>query len=148
ARTQRWLTLAALLGVPLIACLALHWFALRNPSSRFLPPENGAQWIAYPMPPWILGIVGKCERRGVFHRSVELASAPSSALLRVRAFKDCTVRINNQAVELPGTAQWNDMRRCDVGSLLHDGANDIHVVVTNDVGPPALWLSLDGPGFS
>src|SRR5438105_12202321 len=132
-RAQRSLTLAVLLGVPLVALLGLGWFALRSPSSRFLPPQEGAEWIAYPMPPWILGIVGKCDRRGVFHRSVEVTGRPSSARLRLRAFKDCTVHINDEPVELPGTAQWNDMRSCDVGSLLHAGANDIRVVVINDV---------------
>src|SRR5947209_2509612 len=100
-RAQRCFTLAMLLGVPIVAWLGLEWLALRSPSSRFLPPQKGAEWIAYPMPPWILGIVGKCDRHSVFDRTVELTSAPATAQLQIRGFKTCAVRINDQDVQLP-----------------------------------------------
>jgi Flp pilus assembly protein TadD len=146
--TQRRLTLAVLLGVPLAASVGLGWFAWHSPSSRFLPPAKGAEWIAYPMPPWILGIVGKCDRRGVFRRSVELPAAPASARLHICAFKNCTVRVNDQAIELPAAMQWNDVRDCVIGSLLQSGTNEIEVVVVNDIGPPALWFLLEAPDWS
>jgi len=146
--TQRRLTLAVLVSVPVVAVLLLGWFALRSPRSRFLPSDGPAQWIVYPVPPRVPIVLGGIEQHAVFRGSVDLAEAPASARLRVRGFSDCTVEINGRPIILPAVAQWKQVRAADVGEYLHVGTNEIRALVKNDIGPPALWLAIDGPGWS
>ncbi len=145
---QRRLTLAMLVGIAVVALAWLGWFAWRSPHSRFLPPHGAAAWIHYPVPPQIAIVADRYERRTVFRRSFELEAAPASARLRVRAFKGCSINLNGHPIDLPAAEQWNQFRTADVAAQLQAGTNDIRAVVANDDGPPVLWLSLEGPGWS
>ncbi|HJT78448.1 MAG TPA: tetratricopeptide repeat protein [Gemmataceae bacterium] len=148
--TQRRLALALLAAVAALALGWLGWFAARSPHSRFLPPDRGGAWIDYPTPPNILGsaVLTRYEQHATFRRGFDLGVAPAWARLRVRGFTDCSVLVNGRPVALPEGAPWSRLRTADVAELLRAGPNEVRAVVANDSGPPALWLSLEGPGWS
>ena len=146
--TQGRLTLALLLGGTAVALVGLGWFAWRSPSSRLLAPDGAAEWILYPTSPQAATFAFRYEQHSAFRRAFELAEAPARARLRVCAFRGCSVELNGRSIDLPASERWNEVRTCDVAAQLRAGANEIRAVVANDVGPPALWLSLEGPGWS
>jgi Flp pilus assembly protein TadD len=145
---QRRLTLALVHGGAAAVLAALGWFALRSPSGRFLPPGGAAEWVLYPNSPQASVLAIPYEEHTVFRRAFELAEAPARARLRVCAFHGCSVELNGRPIDLPESGRWNEARECDVAAQLRAGTNDVRAVVANDVGPPALWLSLEGPGWS
>jgi tetratricopeptide (TPR) repeat protein len=140
-------TPALLLGAVAAALVGLGWFAWRSPHSRFLPPDPAAEWVHYPVAPQVAGSL-RYQQHAEFRHTVTLAEAPTWARLRVRAFRACSVRLNGRDVDLPTAQRWKQVRTCDVATLLRAGTNDVRAVVLNDVGPPVLWLSLEGPGWS
>jgi tetratricopeptide (TPR) repeat protein len=140
--------LALLLGGAAVALVGLGWFALRGPSSRFLPPDEAAQWVVYPASPQPFTFVLHYEQHANFRRTFELAEAPAHATLRVRAFQNCSVQLNGQPIDLPAVEHWNRVRAGDAAAQLRAGVNDLRAVVTNDVGPAVLWLRLEGPGWT
>ncbi len=145
----RRLPLLLVLVAAAVAGLAsLGWFAWRSPQGRFLPPEAGAEWVQYPVAPQVATFAFRYEQHTLFQRRFDLATAPEQARLRVRAFQGCSVTLNGRPVELPEAANWKEERRCDVAGLLRAGGNELRAVVSNDVGPPVLWLALEGPGWS
>jgi tetratricopeptide (TPR) repeat protein len=145
--TQRRLTLTLLMALPAITLVSLGWFAWRSPYSRFLTSDGAAQWIHYPVPPQTNIVAVKYEQHAHFRRNFELARASERARMRVRAFGDCKVIVNGRPLALPRPAYCNEVRTCDVSEQLHAGTNEIRAVVANTMGPPILWLSLDGPGW-
>ena len=144
--TQRRVTLALLIGVPAFALAGLAWFAWHGSQSRFLPPDAAADWIHYPVPPQVSSLAVRYEQHSIFRRTFELTELPASAWLRVRAFQDCSVTLNGQPVDLPPVDHWNQVRAAALSEQLRVGTNELRVVVVNDVGPPVLWLALEGPG--
>jgi Tfp pilus assembly protein PilF len=145
--TQRRLTLVLLLGVPVVALCCLGWFGWRSPHSRFLPPGAGAEWILYPVPPQVTIVPDRYPQRAEFRRSFELAGTPETARLRLRAFGEVRLQINGQQVDLPGAERWQEERAAEVAGQLRAGSNEIQVGVANAIGPPLLWLSLEGTGW-
>lgn len=145
---QRRLALALLLGGAALALGGLGWFALRGPSSRFLPPDADAEWVVYPASPQAFTSLLRYEQHAIFRRTFELTEAPAHATLRVRAFRNCRVQLNGQPIDLPAVEHWNRVREGDAAGQLRAGFNDLRAVVTNDVGPAALWLRLEEPGWT
>jgi tetratricopeptide (TPR) repeat protein len=144
----RRLALGVLVGVAAGALVWLAWYALRSPHSRFLPPDPSAEWIDYPVPPSVSTVVTRVEERCVFRRTFELTGVPAWARLRVRGSQSCTITLNGRPVDLSAAEHWNQVRAAEVAEQLHAGTNYIRAIVANDVGPPALWLVLEGPGWS
>ncbi|HVM50148.1 MAG TPA: tetratricopeptide repeat protein [Candidatus Acidoferrum sp.] len=140
--------LTLLLG--LLACAGWFWHAAEHDSSvPFLPKAGPAEWIVYPKPP------DSTPRRGMlcsatFRRSFTLATAPSSASLSVRVFRQGAATINGKRVDdlRLVSSNWKQARTLNVASLLRPGTNDISIIVTNLLGPPALCLELQGEGLS
>jgi tetratricopeptide (TPR) repeat protein len=93
-------------------------------------------------------IKGPIEQHALFHRKFELTETPPRAELEVRALRDCSVALNTLPIKLPLWEYPNQERRVSIQGKLHRGANELVVEVINDMGPPALWLSLVGPGLS
>jgi tetratricopeptide (TPR) repeat protein len=124
--------------------------AWRSPQSRFLLPGPAAEWIVYPVPPQTAPSLDNPQQQAIFRGSFELAAAPTTAQLAVRAFSSCSVAINGELIDLPPVQQWNQEQITDVARNLRAGSNEIRaaVVNTNDVGPPVLWLALQGPDWS
>jgi tetratricopeptide (TPR) repeat protein len=147
-RTQQRLTLALLFVVPVGAVALLSWFAWRSPQSRFLPLDGAARWIIYPVPPRIELVLDAPEQHAIFRRTFDLPSTPNEARLMVRAFSGCSITVNGKPVSLSEVKQWQDLRTAEVGGQLHSGSNELVAVVANEFGPPALWLALEGPGWS
>jgi tetratricopeptide (TPR) repeat protein len=131
------------LSVSFITSAVLSWLNTQAAEVRFLPAEGPAQWIIFqPSANVLAQRIG--DRTALFTRSFELERAPESALLRARAFGRLAIRINGTPIELlPAPADnWKRPREVDVAAKLRQGTNQIAVNVTNDVGPPALWLVL------
>lgn len=145
-RRQTRLTAALVIVGPMALVAVFAWMAWRSPVSRFLPPFSGAEWILYPSPPAVALVTDRFEQRTVFRRVFDLRPGVSSAQLQFCASQRCDVRLNENAVELPATARWNERRAIELSGL-QAGKNTLEVVVINEVGPPALWLTLDGPDY-
>ena len=65
-----------------------------------------------------------------------------------RAFQTVSARLNGHRVELTPVNRWNQVHTADVAAIMRAGPNEFVIDVENDVGPPALWLRLDGPAWS
>ncbi len=125
---------------------ALTWATAASPSLPFLiAPPGPASWIVYSRPGDTKTKL-RVELPARFTRSFYLASVPATAPMRLRAFRRGSVRINGHAVELAPALTWKAERRTDVARLLRSGPNQLEVEISNDLGPPALWLSVDLPG--
>jgi hypothetical protein len=124
----------------------MGWKAFRDPDIAFLSARPGAEWIVYPSPgnPATHTAV---ELDALFRRSFTLASRPRSAELHLRAFRRFQLTVNGQsALRSSDDASWKSECRVDIASLLRVGDNRVEVLVSNRMGPPALWLRLILPG--
>src|SRR5262245_8560274 len=138
---------AAAIVAVLAAALVVPCVFARHGDVPFLSRIGRAEWITYPIAPFS-GSRRAVELETRFEREFPLATVPSDARLRLRAFRTVEVRLNDQAVAPAATAGWRQPVEVDVGPLLREGANRLVVVVHNDRGPPALWLELEGAGWS
>jgi tetratricopeptide (TPR) repeat protein len=146
--TQKYLARGILIAAPMACFLGLAGYGWLSPNSRFLIPFPGAEWIDYPVPPRSILLADNPRQHTVFRRSFELSTRPDHANLRLRAFRECKLTINGNEIQLPSVKRWNQCRSANVADYLRSGSNEIAVWVTNDVGPPVLWLSLIGPECS
>jgi tetratricopeptide (TPR) repeat protein len=148
SKFPRW----ALPGLLLMFILAMSgglWHLDRSPQPRYLPVDGPAEWIAYPISidlVWVAAADLTTEFRLPFH----IEKVPDRANLRVRGSQGFDVWVNGQLVHcspLEATApDWKKETELEVASQLHEGTNELVVNVTNKVGPPALWLTLEaGP---
>ena len=131
-------------GALLLGCGWVWRLCQYDSGYPFLPRLGPAEWIVYPKPPdatphnatpfW-----------AVFRRSFKLEALPPAATLSVRAFKQGAVHINGRPVDkLPLREQdWKARHTIEVSQFLRAGENEISVTVSNSLGPPALWLSLE-----
>lgn len=143
--------LAALLwgGLALLALggpLLLAAIARLDPDVPFLLREPGARWITLPgLDPGIRVVPADGSRSGAtFRRQFTLREVPERARLRVRAMRTLSLRVNGAEVPLDGPCS---KRACeaDVSDRLARGANRIEAQVIHRIGPPLLWLRLEGP---
>jgi tetratricopeptide (TPR) repeat protein len=124
------------------ALLLLAWNCAFNPSVPFLAPGPGP-WIVFPLPPYARPYSG-CELAGAFRGTFVLPEKPGAARLSWRCFTNGEVRVNGTVVPPSGSAagNWKCASQRDIGPLLRQGTNEISVLVTNRLGPPALSLEL------
>jgi Flp pilus assembly protein TadD len=119
-----------------------------NPDNHYLPARGPARWIVYPTPPNgdALRVVSLST---LFRRSFRLESVRSPARLSICGFKEWSVLINGQAVQVPERAptQWKAVTELEVSGYLNSGTNEISVEVSSADGLPALWLSLSAGGL-
>jgi len=133
-----------LLGAALAAALLLiAWLCGSNDALPFLPHDDAAPWIVYPLPPQRTARAAAalpCTFRG----EITLAAPPRRATLRLAAFRSAEVSINQQPAGHTETdAGWKQPTTLDVTPLLRAGSNQLSVRVSNGQGPPALQLSLE-----
>jgi tetratricopeptide (TPR) repeat protein len=145
---QSRLALVLLLGVFAASLLGLGWFAWQSPQSRVLSPEPAAEWICYPVPVSVASVGDGVTRHAVFVRRFELTGSSAWARLRLRTFGGCSVQLNGAPVALPEVEFATSLRTCDLREGLPIGANELRVEVSNEDGPPVLWLHLEGPEWS
>ncbi len=136
-------SLLAALTVGLLLSGWIWWLATGRPDIPFLSRIGTAEWIVYPLVPDPHTRHG-IEMVTVFRRSWWLETAPTNAILQVRAFGGCQIVLNNVPVGVAPRAgeNWKKPTVYGVAGLLRTGTNEISVIVTNNKGPPALWLSL------
>jgi len=135
--------LLAMLTVVLLLSAWIWWLAARSPAISFLSRAGAAEWIVYPLVPDPL-TRPSIKLDTVFRRNWWLETAPANAILEVRAFRECQIRLNNTLLETAPRADenWKKPTTYDVARFLRSGTNEISVVVANSDGPPAVWLSL------
>ncbi len=120
----------------------LCWLATRNKEVPFLVESGPAAWIVYPTPPNPSPYLD-LEQTTVFRRTFLLEQVPETALVQVRAFTSCKVLVNQEpAGTMAADQDWKQLHTLDVSRLLKPGENELSVAVSNDEGPPALWLVL------
>ena len=139
-------------GFAIFAVLAaigwLCWKGARDPAIPLLPP-GPADWILYPSPPHAK-INSDKEISAEFVRQLVLASAPISAEIQWRAFRQSELSINGLAIAATGegNGNWKETAHLDIAKNLRAGTNTINMTVWNSNGPPALSLRLDVDGNS
>ena len=103
-------------GLMVFAVLAavgwLCWKGARDPAIPLLPP-GPANWIIYPSPPHAKINSDKVVS-AEFARQLVLASAPTSAEIRWRAFRRSEFSINGLAIAATGDGNWKDTVRLNV----------------------------------
>ncbi|HWY74745.1 MAG TPA: tetratricopeptide repeat protein [Verrucomicrobiae bacterium] len=161
SQTRR-LVRGTIAGIATVGLISIWWLCSQNPDIDFLGQHGSAAWIVYPKP--ANGAIHRSEEwSAVFRRSFTIDHAPTKATLSLRAFKSFEVRINGMLVDAttvssapasdlksePGlaTPDWKSATELDVTGTLRSGTNEISVSVTNNRGPPALWLSLQADAF-
>jgi len=134
-------------ALTLAALALLAWHCVFNPNIHFLPPGSG-KWIVYPLPPQ-LEMYSGLELTGTFRRAFVLPEKPSAALLSWRCLTNGELRVNGVVVPRPVSSakNWKATLPLDIGPLLKQGANQISVLLTNQLGPPALSLELKTGNF-
>jgi Flp pilus assembly protein TadD len=143
-RAWRW-------GAPLVTLAALAVITLGclfNPAIHFLSPGPG-KWIVYPLPS-SANLYPGFQLVSTFHRSFVLPEKPAAATVSWRCLTNGGLIVNNTNVpppELPSD-NWKTVTQADVASFLHPGTNEISVLVTNYLGPPALGLEFKAGDFS
>lgn len=140
----------------MLLALAIAAIALRLTSSdgRVLFHDARAPWIMAdaPVTGHLRGLGEDAERITRFGRDFEIATpGASDATLRLRAFGEPILRLNDVAVPLPAEpegAGFDPWRALDVRQWLHPGVNHIEVDVRNPRGPALLALEIVGSGWS
>ena len=147
SRSARVLLL--LLGGTLALAAWVGWRVARDPAIPFLTHEAGAEWIVFPAAPGTIAHRGD-DVETTFRASFDLASVPERATLRARCFHAGDATLNDTPIPLAcaGESDWKHAGEQDVTTTLHPGANSLSVRVRSRFGPPALWLSIEGPGIA
>lgn len=120
----------------------LAWNCIFNPAIPFLTPGSG-KWIVYPLPPTVPPYPG-FDLIGTFTRTFVLTEKPAVAPLSWRCLNKGELRVNGMAVprSIATSDNWKTASEVDVAPFLRQGSNEVSVVVTNHLGPPALSLAL------
>jgi Flp pilus assembly protein TadD len=143
ATWQSRLTLVLVLWTAGTMAAWFWWRCTEDDAFRFLPEQGPAEWIVYPVPPSSAPHKAVAQT-AIFRHSFRLDQAPEEAQMHVRAFGRCRVTLNGTPCLLSEdlTRGWKRPTTCDVSRQLRPGQNEIAVTVTNELGPPALWLVL------
>jgi tetratricopeptide (TPR) repeat protein len=144
-RPLRHRTLLLAVGVLLAAGVAVVWWCERRPEVSYLPDGGPGHWILYPAVPDMRAEPAG-ERTTVFSRSFELTRPPAHAPLRLCAFGGFSVALNGTTLADAAPDRLRDWKKpaeVDAGPWLRPGENRLTVSVSNDQGPPALWLTCD-----
>jgi 4-amino-4-deoxy-L-arabinose transferase-like glycosyltransferase len=139
--------ICAIALVALVAGAGGCWrLCTRSGEMAYLPSHSGAQWIVDARLPETRVRHAFPSSMG-FKRTFLLNAKPAEATISLSAFKSAALSVNGQAIScLKCSRNWKVTSMVSIGPLLLAGTNEIVVSVTNDFGPPALWLRLQaGP---
>ena len=142
-----WILILCFAGC-LLAAAGLWRLCLHSDSTAFLPGYDGAEWIVDDAPAMNVARPAIAVTT-VFKKMFVLNAVTGEPRLEIRAFRSVSVNINGQEIHLNGEPQhWKTIQSADVGGQLKAGTNEIIVSVTNNFGPPALWLQLTTQNIS
>ena len=123
-----------------------------SPRVPFIFDSGGVAWIAPPEVPRPRTIFadGTTSIPATFSHHFSLAEAPPEAVLQVKALGAVALQINDRPVPLPSTqlACFKTTCRAPVARLLRRGRNQVSARVENPIGPPLLWLRIEGDGLA
>jgi hypothetical protein len=141
--------LKIVLALFLLASIYGWWLCWRSDATAFLPPRSGGQWIVDNQPPENIVRPARPSRT-LFVKKFILDAPANGTTVSMCAFKTASVSINGKEVDgiKCSGKNWKQPVTTDVTALLKTGTNEIIVSVTNITGPPALWLRMQGNGFS
>lgn len=153
----RILPLALVFAAP---ALYLTQQALFDPGVAFLPPSLGAGWAFHPVQHILtMGTDGPASRDVAFLIEFDGLVAPGD--LRLRAFTDVEVMLNDVVLAPVARGSWKEVRRYELGGLSGARSNSLVVTVRNGDGIPSLqveapaalrtpgrWDAALGPDFS
>jgi hypothetical protein len=136
---QRLWPLSCLLGIAGVMG-ALVWICTVSDGIPFLIDHSPAHWIRFPSPASTRAHPA-VPVETAFRRPFLLEEASAQPLLRLRAFRHYRVFLDEKEVARSSAGNW---KRANVHTLggLEPGNHELRVTVTNDKGPPALWLTL------
>jgi hypothetical protein len=144
---RQWILILCFAGC-LLAAAGLWRLCLHSDSTAFLPAHAGAQWIVDDAPAMNVARPAVAVTT-VFKKTFVLNAVTGDARLEIRAFRSAAVQVNGQEIHLNGEPQhWKTIQTADVGGQLKAGTNEIVVSVTNNFGPPVLWLRLTAQNIS
>ncbi len=131
-----------IVGIALIATLGGLWWYSSLAGVPFLSARGPGRWVFYPT---FTRMHREVELDTTFRKTFELDAVPPVARLSIRGFRKFEVSINGVRIPTTATSEagWKQQSALDVSDMLRSGKNAIEAVVSNDKGPPALWLSLD-----
>lgn len=118
-----------------------------DPRVPYLARDGGVEWIVFPTQPTTLTRPA-AELPATFSRSFRVRGDARRATLRVQMHRAGSIELNGSVIELPGVSSWKEQVAVDVGAALVRGENRIVATVAAATGPPALWLELEGEGWS
>jgi len=135
------------IGLGLFTALAfgIFWYLCKySDKIALLPDERGAEWIVYPKPVEAT-LESAYPLSATFRHSFLLQSTASKPVIKLYAYKTASLMINGRVVPLPRTtdAGWKRPMVVDASEFLHPGTNVMTAIVTNALGPPAVWLRLE-----
>jgi tetratricopeptide (TPR) repeat protein len=116
--------------------------AIYDPNIPFLVTDVKANWISYPFTPQLrLRGDNYVNLTAGFTKNFELTARPTEVYLYIRGFKEYRLWVNdNQLSAVAERTNWKRERKFEISKFLKEGTNTIKAEVSNDYGPPALWL--------
>jgi tetratricopeptide (TPR) repeat protein len=119
------------------------WTAQHNPHNSLLPTDSRGTWMVYPTPP-DTEMHPAAALTTEFRAELHLTSTDASTRLWWRAYRAANLTVNGRTITNSTTDHdWKQPRCCDLTDELRAGTNSIWITVTNDYGPPALWVWLE-----
>ncbi len=108
--------------------------------------DGSAEWILKDHPR-IMPVRDQIEESTTFRRTFTLDHVDPEAVLKLRAFKHCKLRLNDSILwDADLEHHWKEAIILQIGKWLKPGLNEFEVTVFNWSGPPALWLEMmNGP---
>ena len=134
----------------LILSMAVLYHAIRiDDEVPFLLQGDGPAWIMAPLPRTADLIVVDPENppKRVFSKRFNAEGGSAPALLRGRALRGATARLNDEPLVLRSLGSgWKEGFDADLTGRLLPGRNQLEVTVVNPAGPALLQLEIDQPG--
>jgi hypothetical protein len=117
------------------------WQAFVDPRIEFLPPSVRADWALHPTQDILTFQHGRVSKDVEFARRFRLEEAPSTFVVRVRAFTTCRVFINAAELSPVRTrTNWKRAQEYDAADALNVGDNLLRIRVSNAGAIPALLV--------
>ncbi|MGD0786067.1 MAG: hypothetical protein ABR969_09665, partial [Sedimentisphaerales bacterium] len=117
--------------------------AIYDPNIPFLETDVKANWILYPFTPQLgLRTDNYVHLTAGFTKNFELTARPAEVYLYIRGFKEYRLWVNDNQLSAGFTERtnWKRERKLEISKFLKEGTNTIRAEVSNEYGPPVLWL--------